>query len=290
MTKEILIILACVPLYVVNAFCDKYVSVKGGNISRLRYNAIKFLVGGICLLPLFLTDTLPRFAWGVALCGVACGVMYAISKTVILRGYEVTSVAFMTLCHAAGMILPCVLGHFFWSENMGFWSFAGILLAVVSVVMLKDSQGEKKAFGIKGVLYGAAVFLTSGGVMVVQKLMGLYFSHQSNSAYNFYSFLVAFLLISLCLLPKQTDGGEKKGDVKALWLPALGSALSLCIISLVMTSLAGRVPSVILFPLFNGVGIISVCIGSVFLFGEALTKKKALGLLTGVLGLCLVNI
>ena len=46
----------------------------------------------------------------------------------------------------------------------------------------------------------------------------------------------------------------------------------------------------ILFPLFNGLGIILVSVGSVFLFGEKLTPKRIVGLFLGVLGLCLVNL
>lgn len=281
-----MIILACVPLYVVNSFCDKFVSSKSGSNNNFFYNCIKFLVGSVCLLPMFLADDMPKFKLGVVLCGIACGVMYAVSKTIILKGYEKTSVAFMTLCHSAGMILPCVLGHFFWEEALSIYSIVGILLAVASIVLLKDSKGDKKSFDIVGVIIGLVVFLASGGVMIVQKFMGIYFAGQSVSAYNFYSFIVAFLILCFFVRTKGTSGKNPK----SVLLCAAGSAVSLCVISLVMTSLAGRVPSVILFPLFNGLGIISVCIGSVFAFNEKLTPKKIFGLVLGVCGLCLVNL
>lgn len=285
MTKEILIILACVPLYIINSFCDKYVSARSSNKNNFLYNCIKFFVGSLCLLPVFLLDDAPRFKLGAILCGVACGIMYAVSKTVIMKGYEASSVAFMTLCHASGMIIPCVIGHFLWSEPLSFLSVVGILLAVVSIVLLKDSKSDKKSLGMMGIMIGIIVFLTSGGVMVVQKLMGLYFSEQSISAYNFYSFVVAFLILSFFVRPE----ADVRTNMRAVVLCAAGSAVSLCAISLVMTSLAGRVPSIILFPLFNGLGIIFVCIGSVFAFKEKLTAKKMFGLILGVCGLCLVN-
>lgn len=283
--KEIGLILACVPLYVVNSFCDKAVSTQKGNKYNFLYNAIKFFVGSLLLLPMLLMDKAPKLEVGVILCGVASGIMYALSKTLMLKGYEKTSVAFMTLCHSAGMILPCLLGHFFWSEPLGVLSVIGILLSVVSIVLLKGGKEKKKGFDLTGIAIGAVIFLSSGGVMVVQKLMGLYFREQSVSAYNFYSFLVALLLLSLFLRPKEVE----KRDMRLVLPCAAGSALSLCVISLVMTGLAGKVPSVILFPLFNGIGIILVCIGSVFAFKEKMTVKKALGLVLGVCGLCLVN-
>ena len=82
---------------------------------------------------------------------------------------------------------------------------------------------------------------------------------------------------------------ELKARAKAIYPLAIGSALSLCIVSWVMTLLAGKVPSVVLFPLFNGLGIILVCFGSIFLFKEKMTIKKLIGIILGVLGLCLVN-
>lgn len=76
MPSKILIVLACVPLYVLNAFCDKHISSQEGN---MLYNVIKFLIGSLLLLPMALTDSAPKFELGVAFCGVACGVMYAVS-------------------------------------------------------------------------------------------------------------------------------------------------------------------------------------------------------------------
>ena len=192
----------------------------------------------------------------------------------------------MTFCHAAGMILPCVIGHFLWEERLSVFALVGILLAVFSAVLLKGNRLEKTRFSAKGICIGIAVFLTSGGVMLVQKLMGKYFADQSVGAYNLYSFFIAFVLLGFFVKPNKEMGKE----IKSVLPFAVASSLSLCIISLVMTALAGKVPSVILFPLFNGLGIILVCIGSVFAFKEKMTLQKAIGLAVGVLGLSLINI
>ena len=79
MPSKILIVLACVPLYVLNAFCDKHISSQEGSMHNILYNVIKFLIGSLLLLPMALTDSAPKFELGVAFCGVACGVMYAVS-------------------------------------------------------------------------------------------------------------------------------------------------------------------------------------------------------------------
>ena len=282
--KEIFIILLCIPLYVINSFCDKYVSSK--SYSASLYNSFKFLIGSICFLPMLFVDGTRTFELGAFLCGAACGVMYSVSKMIILAGYEKTSVAFMTMCHSAGMIIPCIIGHFFWEENLSVFALVGIVLTVVSAVLLKGDKAEKRNYSFLGVLIGIFVFLTSGGVMICQKMMGIYFPMQSVSAYNFYSFLVP------CVAIGSLSVGKRSGIkcVKNVLPFAMGSALSLCVISFVMTSIAGKVPSVIMFPLFNGIGILLVCIGSVFAFKERMTLKKAVGLCVGIFGLCLVNL
>ena len=109
---------------------------------------------------------------------------------------------------------------------------------------------------------------------------------QSIGAYTFYSFFIPCLIISIFI---QREKAQNK-KVKSILPFAAGSAFSLCIISFVMTSIAGKVPSVIMFPLFNGIGIVFVCVGSIFAFKEKMTAGKAIGLCIGILGMCLVNL
>lgn len=289
MTTNILIILACVPLYVVNSFCDKAVSAKNGNTYNYPYNCAKFFICSVCMLPFLFFETPLKFSLGSLLCGISCGLMYAVSKTVMLKGYEATSVAFMTLCHSAGMIIPCILGHFFWHENLSLLSVIGIFLTVFAIVLLKNTETAAKSFNAKGILFGVIIFLTSAGVMITQKIMGIYFKEQGVNQYVFYSFAVPALLLLALSKPQAIKDMNRKSK-KTVALCAIGSAVSLSVISFVMTNLASSVPSVILFPLFNGLGIITVCIGSVFVFKEKLNAKNILGLILGVLGLYIINL
>ncbi len=286
---KILIILACVPLYVVNAFCDKFVSGKSGNTHNTTYNCIKFFICCLCMIPILFIGNPPALALGSLLCGIVCGLMYAVSKTVMLKGYAATSVAFMTLCHSAGMIVPCVLGHFLWSEHLSFLSLTGIFITIVAIMLLKDAKSAGNKVTASGILFGIIIFFTSAGVMVTQKIMGIYFPEQSVGLYNLYSFLVAALILCFFAKPRQfiSDGTNSK---KAVGFCALGSAVSLSVISFVMTELASGIPSVILFPLFNGLGIIFVCVGSVFAFHEKLNCRKIWGLILGILGLYIINL
>ena len=117
----------------------------------------------------------------------------------------------------------------------------------------------------------------------------IYFTKDNIGLYNFYSFFVAALILCFFIKPKPITDCSKK-DKKTIAFCALCSAISLAVVGFVMTTLASSVPSVIMFPLFNGLGIILVCIGSVFVFKEKLSVKKTAGLILGVFGLFLINI
>ena len=125
--------------------------------------------------------------------------------------------------------------------------------------------------------------------MISQKVMGMYFEKQGVVAYTLYSFIVPAVILFLLSKPQATKMASGN-DKKLIGLCALGSACSLSVISFVMTGLASSVPSVVLFPLFNGLGIITVCIGSVFAFKEKLSIKNIIGLILGVLGLYVTNL
>lgn len=290
--KEIIIIIACLPLYVLNSFCDKYISTLSGNRYNYPYNMFKFFLSGLCLFPIFLADDAPRFTAEVILCGISCGIIYAVSKIVTLKGFEESSVAFITFCHSAGMIIPCVIGHFFWSEPVRITAAIGMILAVFSVVLLKDAPQKKMHH--MGVLYGVIVFIASGGVMICQKLMGLYFYESSVSAYNFYAFMVSAMIVGLLTKVKKSEEKNSVDSIEKIrqkiLICAAGSGISLSMINLVMTEISGKIPSVIMFPLFNGLGVILVCIGSAAVFKEKITPKKAAGLVIGLAGLFLINL
>lgn len=280
-----LYIILCIPLYVLNSFCDKYISLQNDAKTNTFYTIIKFFIGTLILLPSFCFDAF-KFEYGVIICGVICGVMYAVSKMIILLGYERTSVAFMTLCHSSGMILPCILGHFLWNEKLTLFSFMGILFVIASILTLKESKPSNKGRNTKDILIGIVVLITSGAVMILQKIMGVFFPQTGVDAYNFYSFISAFLLLTMFSSQKFII----RKISKKMILCGLGSAVALCVISLVMTQLASSIPSVIMFPLFNGSGIIIVTLLSAVIFNEKMTVKKACGILTGLTGLMLINL
>lgn len=282
---DVIFAILCIPLFVLNSFCDKYISTFNSKGVNITYNIIKFSVGSVILFAALMSDSSLWCDPGVIICGVLCGIMYSINKMIIMTGYEKSSVAFMTLCHSAGMLLPCIIGHFLWDEKLSFAALVGIAMVIGSMMLLKDAPHNKTSNTTIGLVIGVVVLLASGGVMILQKIMGLYYPGQGVNAYNFYSFISAGMI--LCVFIRQA---KHQGNIKKLVWCASGSAVSLCAISVVMTKLAASVPSVIMFPLFNGSGIILVTLLSAWMFKEKLTARRITGFVVGLIGLFLVNL
>ena len=101
----------------------------------------------------------------------------------------------------------------------------------------------------------------------MQKIMGIVLPQTGVDAYLFYTFASAFLILIIA-------NPKRPKVTKKVSVCALGSAVALYIISVVMTYLAADLPSVILFPLFNGSGIILVTLLFAVLFKEKITQLE----------------
>lgn len=75
-----------------------------------------------------------------------------------------------------------------------------------------------------------------------------------------------------------------------LWFYAIILAASVLSINVLITTLSKEIPAIILFPLFNGMGLILTSLMSSIVFKEKLTVISVLGLLAGVAGLVMVNV
>ena len=64
-----------------------------------------------------------------------------------------------------------------WNEKLTLLSVVGIILVIISIMLLKGNSNLNEKRNIKGILIGIVVLVTSGGVMIVQKIMGIFFPH-----------------------------------------------------------------------------------------------------------------
>ena len=109
LVMEIVLLLLCVPLYVLNSFCDKYVSTKNNSIINIVYNIVKFGLGSVIFFGLFL-ESPSKLEWGSFVCGVISGLMSSVADITIVTMQDI-----MRLGTEARMNTPgCAGGNWQW--------------------------------------------------------------------------------------------------------------------------------------------------------------------------------
>jgi len=209
------------------------------------------------------------------------------SSLVVLRdGTVVLAQIFST----AGLIVPCLAGRFLFDEKISYVQFGGlIVLMFASSLMVTHNRDVKGRAGYKLYLALVLLLISNGTIMLSQKMFGLYVVDGNIYVFSFLTFSIASLLMTplFILFGKNTAVNTLP---EKLWFYAIILAASVLSINVLITTLSKEIPAIILFPLFNGMGLILTSLMSSIVFKEKLTVISVLGLLAGVAGLVMVNV
>ena len=158
-------------------------------------------------------------------------------------------------------------------------------MAAVLLAGYHRSQAKKSSFLVWGCLL--VVLVTNGLVMLSQKLFSVWLPEEPVSLYSFWTFAIASAVL-WCILPLIPPGGTKTRLLPGKsTLPALAAAVFL--ISQLVTSASAVMPSVVIFPAFNALGLVLATLLSAICFQERLTLRSVLGMLLGIGALLLMQ-
>ena len=250
------------------------------------FNYLTCVVCGIVIsgFPIHISGTSGQFPW--LWLGILLGISYIhifviTGRTALRFGVSTASVA-MKL----GLVIPVFLAFFIYHEAITWYKIAGILCALIAVVLsaIKQSPAHQKSSGGFALLLPVIVFIGSGlcdsGAQLGDKL---YFTHASSAYFVLLIFFCAALTglsyLSVMVLRgtvrlhwRQVAGGI------ALGIPNYGSLLFL------MKAL-DQVPggSSVVFPVTNIATVIGSTLLSVLIFREHLNRSNRLGLVFAAL-------
>lgn len=233
-------------------------------------------------------------------------VALALSLVCTLAAMKSGAVVLCTLAGAAGLLIPTIAGIFWFHEPLSLWQMAGIVLFFASAYLLTGySKKLYTTFSFKTVILLVLSMLSNGAVMLAQKLFAQKADGASVSMFSFLMFgltaafyLVCAMVFSLTHKTKpEPDGAEEVADAKesAGWLsPQLlgyGAVLSvsLLVINQLSTVLAGKLPSVVLFSVNDGGGMIIAAVTAAIFFREKLTLRSGIGIAVGLGALFLIG-
>ena len=189
------------------------------------------------------------------------------------------------MIYSMAFIISSIAGVLFWDEKLGVLAIVGLALAILAVATSAFSgEGERKSG--KGFLVPNLIAMFCGGITgVLQKNHQLSADKENLEAFLICAFLLAAVLAFGFALFYGKLGQEQAKEMSVL---SKTSLFSMCagacfgMASMLNTLLAGRLPSVVIFPTYN-VGLMMMClIFGMILFKERPNKRQVLAFCLGI--------
>ena len=191
------------------------------------------------------------------------------------------------------MVIPSLSGLALYGESVSALQFAGVGLMAVSFVFAVETKNKSSGASLKWFLLCMGAFFANGAVGVMQKI------HQ-NSPYaaEIPAFLITafcvYLLISLGLtayfmrVKKESLPVFRRGERRRFAVYALLTGVGVAACNQLNLYLAGAMPAVVFYPVFNGAAMLLTGVAGLVFFKEKLSKKQWLGLLAGAAAIMLL--
>ena len=272
------------------------------------FGAVNTLISGTALASAFVYG-LSRMDISISTLTLALGVLYAFFTVMAqfsymraLSGGRVSAVSFFYSC---GFLIPTAAGILIWREGITIVGAVGIALLIPAFGLCgasdkaarKENAGDER-LDEKGHLsrfhaekswipWAVAAMISSGAVGLIQKI------HRSSSAADEVSgFIIVSMGVSVILsvIPLLFSAGSQRSlpvISKKEIIAALICGLCVGVSNIINLVLAGIIPAVIFFPVFNGgVVILSSAAARIF-YGERMTGRGIAGMICGLCGLAL---
>lgn len=213
------------------------------------------------------------------LLGIFGGFLFLYSLVVfqqsIARNGIVLSSTFMKL----GVLVPTLMAMLVFREQPGMLQLIGICLAVAAIVILNFERGQKAAG--KGLLL--LLLLVCGGTDALTNVYDKMGNPAGKDLFLLVIFFTALILSAVSLI--------RKKEVPSRWdlLCGIGVGIPNYFSSRFLLGALKTVPAVVVFPVYSTATILIISATGILVFGEKLSRRKALAL-TLILGaLVLLN-
>ena len=250
-----------------------------GGISAIWFVMV-MLLGGIPKRPSWETIGLGA-GYGVVIAGFLLSKMQALATG---------NMSVTLMVGSCSMVLPTILGSLIWHEAVSVWQGAGLVFLIIAMgLSVRRSKGQSGGLRWKG--YCVLFFVFSG-------LSGFLFKVQQNSAVSeqvaefvwIAAIVSAAGLTAAAFMKNRLEHAPCPRISRAAWKPMIFCGICSCAYNWINILLAGRMPSAMFFPLFNGCVILGGVAVSHFAFGESLSGRQMFALGLGVVSMIIVGI
>ena len=260
-----------------------------------KYNLIGTLVWCVCLF--FANGCKLTLNSDVILWGVVYGAtqaLFILFKTQAMNSGSVSVTTLIGNCSLVVSVLACFV---LWGEGGGILDIIGLsvlLLGIFLTTFKKTGVGYNR----KWLIYSVLFFFSASGVGLTFKAFSK--SGSSEMAGDMMLLSSIVMLLSYTVICLFTGGvktaKEKKADKecsdsqKLFIIYALASGFLSCVYNRLNIFLAGELDGVVFYPSFNGGVVFLSMTLSILLLREKLSRKQTIGMIIGILGICIIGI
>lgn len=262
--------------------------------NKCIYTAFSCLVAGACLA---IVGNMMKPSLFTLLLSILFGAVTALQGIAMLAAMRLGPVSYTMMFSSFSTVITALSGVLFFNERITLLKSIGLVLMLVSFVFAVEREEEKKKGNLIWLLLCITVFITTGGIGIMQKV------HQT-SPYK--AELDIFLVLAFCvtaivsltastLLHKKQD--EEKApspfDKKRFCLLALftvGGGICVAANNKLNLFLSGVMDASVFFPIANGGAVVLSTLAAFLLFKERLSVRRWIGLGIGVLSVILLCI
>ena len=222
--------------------------------------------------------------------GMLSGAMYMGTLLLLQKTISASGLVLASVFNKLGVLIPVLLALVLFSELPTAFQIAGFALAVAAILLMflggrhaEDAGGAKSGYARFLVwLLPVCLLLAAGTTESMVNLFDKFGPASGKDAYLFLNFFFALLFSLIIVLVRKRKAPFR---MKEYLLGMLVGVPNYFASRLVMLSL-GRLPSVVVYPVYCVGTLAVITVAGIFLFREKLTVRKWVGV--GIIGIALV--
>lgn len=256
----------------------------------MRQNSIIFITALFPVVLMLLPDlsvifTLSPFSFILSMVFAASMIL---TQTTEIKAMSLGSSSMTILIYSCGFLLPIFFGYFRYDEAVSLWQVFGIFILLGALyLMISPEKNFKISF--KWLFFSLLSMIGSGLNAIIQKIHQ--YSQFSDELLPFlismFFFCALFSFVVSIFAPKTSSVNL---SFKERIIVPVVSGLFIGVLNILNLTLAGKLPSIIHFPIYSIGSMILTGVLGTLIFKEKNTKKQLIGFGIGCIAITIIGI
>lgn len=216
--------------------------------------------------------------------GLPSGILYFLGFIYLQKAVRKSGVSLAGSFSKMGILIPTVLGIFLWNEIPTYLQWAGISLAIISILLANIDLSNQSGImtGFQPVLL--ILFLTTGLSEFSNKVYQMYGVLEMKSLFLFFVFATALLISGWKMF------NQKKMLRFSHFLTGIAVGIPNYFASFFLILSLSRLKTAVVFPVYSAATIVLLSLAGWLFFNEKLKTRERIAVALTVTALVLVNI